>query len=201
MSFLMQLVENLLLHVQDVSNFIEYITTKAPNFDYPIMELLEYLMVFLKRFSKTWIIIDALDECHEEVVGPDGLIQKLRTGESKSGDWVNLKLAFLSQKESSIEKQLNGWESVEVGRNNTTGDDIFQFSSQKVGKVKKADLYLGGHARLVADIAQIARNMFLSIVLKVENLKDSTDKEMKMKLNDLNHSPAKLDDLYAKYLD
>lgn len=54
MSFLTQLVENSLLHVQDFSNFVEYITTKAPNFDYPITELLEYLMVFLKRFSKTW---------------------------------------------------------------------------------------------------------------------------------------------------
>ncbi|PBK80305.1 hypothetical protein ARMGADRAFT_1098448 [Armillaria gallica] len=192
-SLLTQLVENPLLRLQDFSKFVEYVTKKALDFDFPVRALVDHLMVILKGFSKTWIIIDALDECHEEVVGPNGIIQMLRkpTG-------VNLKLACLSRKETSIEKQLNGWQSAEVGENYTTEDDIRRFASVKVGEVGSKDHYPGGRDELVAHIVQATGNMFLYIVLKVENLKYLTPEEMEMELN---RSPEKLDDLYAEYLD
>ncbi|KAK0468741.1 hypothetical protein IW261DRAFT_923000 [Armillaria novae-zelandiae] len=193
-SLLTQLVESPLLRLEHFSEFVEYMVTKGFNFDYPLQVLVKHLMVILKQFSKTWIIIDALDECHEEVVGPNGIVQMLQTP-SKG---VNLKLACLSRKEVSIEKRLSGWPRAEVGENDTTENDIRRFTSVKVGEVGSKDHYPGGPAELENYIVRAAGNMFLYIVLKVENLKHLTPEEM---TKEINRSPEELDDLYAAYLD
>ncbi|KAK0211603.1 hypothetical protein IW262DRAFT_1519187 [Armillaria fumosa] len=193
-SLLTQLVESPLLHLEYFSEFVEYMVTKGFNFDFPLTVLVKHLMVILKEFSKTWIIIDALDECYEEVVGPNGIIQMLQTPPRG----VNLKLACLSRKEVSIEKRLNEWQRAEVGENDTTENDIRRFASVKVREVGSKDHYPGGPAELENYLVRAAGNMFLYIVLKVENLKHLTPDEMK---KEINRSPEELDDLYAAYLD
>ncbi|KAK0239383.1 hypothetical protein EDD85DRAFT_447557 [Armillaria nabsnona] len=193
-SLLTQLIESPLLHLEYFSEFVEYMATKGFNFDFPLAVLVKHLMVILKEFSRTWIIIDALDECYEEVVGPDGIIQMLQT----LPEGVNLKLACLSRKEVSIEKRLNGWPRAEVGENDTTENDIRRFASVKVGEVGSKDHYPGGPAELENYLVRAAGNMFLYIVLKVENLKHLTPEEMQ---KEINRSPEELDDLYAAYLD
>ncbi|KAK0196381.1 hypothetical protein F5146DRAFT_1152112 [Armillaria mellea] len=164
-SLLTQLIESPLLHLERFSDFVEYMVTKGFNFDFPLTALVKHLMVILKIFSKTWIIIDALDECYEEVTPPEG---------------VNLQLACLSRKEVYIEKRFNGWERAE--------------SEKWDRKIH----YPGGPAELEDYLVRAAGNMFLYIVLKVENLKHLTPEEMR---KEINRSPEELDDLYAAYLD
>lgn len=193
-SLLTQLIESPLLHLERFSDFVEYMVTKGFNFDFPLTALVKHLMVILKIFSKTWIIIDALDECYEEVVGPNGIIQMLQT----PPEGVNLQLACLSRKELYIEKRFNGWQRAEVGENDTTENDIRRFASVKVREVGSKDYYPGGPAELEDYLVRAAGNMFLYIVLKVENLKHLTPEEME---KEINRSPEELDDLYAAYLD
>ena len=140
------------------------------------------------------IIIDALDECNDEVVESDGIIQLLQS-ESRG---VNLKLACLSRRERAVEDRLGGWYPVEVGGDDTTQKDLHRFASAKAYELKLKHQYPGDSTKLANYMVHAAGNMFLYIVLKFENLKLLSPAHMK---NEIERSPEELDELYAQYLD
>ena len=135
-----------------------------------------------------------MDECNDEVVESDGIIQLLQT-ESRG---VNLKLACLSRKERTVEHRLRGWCPVEVGGDDTTQNDLRRFASAKAFELKSEYQYPRDPTKLADYMVHAAGNMFLYIVLKFENLKLLSPAHME---NEIERSPEELDDLYAQYLD
>src|SRR6266550_3531344 len=145
-------------------------------------------------FVQLRIIIDALDECNDEVVESNGIIQLLQT-ESRG---VNLKLACLSRREKTVKDRLGDWCPVEIGGDDTIQNDLHRFASAKAYELKLEYQYPGDPIKLADYMVHAAGNMFLYIVLKFENLKLLSPAHMK---NEIERSPEELDDLYAQYLD
>ena len=135
-----------------------------------------------------------MDECNDEVVESDGIIQLLQT-ESRG---VNLKLACLSRRERAVKDRLGDWYPVEVGGDDTTQKDLHCFASAKAYELKLKYQYPGDPTKLADYMVHAAGNMFLYVVLKFENLKLLSPAHMK---NEIERSPEELDDLYAQYLD
>ena len=159
-------------------------------------ELTTLLYAQISAYDRTFIVVDALDECPQASGAREMLLdvlRYLRKPEMKSSLFVT------SRFHSGIEAEFEGHEKLEIAADSNDVKTYVQFMVQRHHRLTR---FVDGNPVLqdmiVQTLTEKAQGMFLLVKLQMESI--SASATLRQLRNSLNRLPTSFDDLYSEMM-
>ena len=187
MTLAVQLVRQSSDCLEDVNALLD---TKSGDFHRKIMvaEYISLLRIISLRFTRTFVVIDALDECSEG----DVFVEGLRALVSEGNDGTNIQIVVTSRNDINLERLLLPLTTMELSLRGSVGEDVRAFvGGEMERRIKSRKLKLrdpGLTDVILNTLVDRADGLFLQAKLQLEYLCTmTTDRAIKRALHDLPH--------------
>lgn len=200
-NLLMTLAVQLLRRSRDCLEDVNALfSTKSRDFGRKITvaEYISLLRIMSLRFTQTFVVIDALDECSEEDVFVEGLQELI----SNDNEDTNVQIAVTSRNDLNIERLLLPLTTLELPLKGSVGEDVKAFvcgEMERRIRSRKLKLRDSGLAEVILNtLVDRADGLFLQAKLQLEYLCTMrTDGAIRKALHNLPHG---LDRTYDEIL-